>query len=113
MSAHLIMISNYIYLYHTKTFVIIPTYPEQISDTMQASFASTTPLSRSAPIFSYSNSGPRSFQITLSLHRDLMDDVNYKVSNMTVPMGDDYIDVLIRQMQAAVVPRYAASEKNG
>lgn len=111
MGSHLVMIDNYIYLYHTKTFVVIPTYPEQIADTMQASFAQTTVLSRSAPIFAYSNSGPRSFQITLNLHRDLMKDVNFKVSNMKIPVGEDYVDVLIKQMQAAVLPRYSASEK--
>lgn len=107
------MIDNYIYLYHTKTLIAIPTYPESISDTMGVQFSPTTPLSRSAPIFSYVNSGPRSFSITLNLHRDLMNQINTSTSNLNVPDLDeeDYIDILIKQLQSMAVPRYAASEK--
>ena len=42
------LIENYIYLYHLKQFVIIPTFPESINDSMSANFASTPMLSRSA-----------------------------------------------------------------
>jgi len=107
----IVMIDNYIYLKHLDEFIIIPQYPEQIADTVQANFNSTTVLSRSAPIFSYANSGPRSFQVELHLHRDLMYDVNYQVSNMKVSLGDDYIDTLVKHLQACVLPKYSASEK--
>ena len=33
------MVDNYMYLYHTNTLIVLPTYPEQINDTMQANFA--------------------------------------------------------------------------
>ena len=36
------MIDNYIYLYHTNTFLIIPTYPESVTDTMSVSFAGSS-----------------------------------------------------------------------
>lgn len=92
------LIENYIYIYHIDQFVVIPVWPESISDSMNSTFASSTPLSRSAPIFSYSNSGPRSLTINLKLQRDMMYDVNYKRSNLKIELGDDYIDTLINQL---------------
>lgn len=108
-----VMIDNYIYLYHTDTLIVIPTYPESIADQMQAQYSQTDILSRSAPIFSYSGSGPRSFSVELHLHRDMMNSVNIGASNISVPNLDDedYIDILVKQMQAAVLPRYSSSEK--
>ena len=105
------LIENYIYLYHLKQFVIIPTFPESINDSMSANFASTAMLSRSAPVFSYSNSGPRTLQIDLHLHRDLMYDLNYQKSNLAITLDDDYIDTLIKNLQAIAVPEYEASSK--
>lgn len=105
------MIDNYIYLYHTDTFIVIPAYPENFTDSMSVDFAQETPLSRSAPIFSYANSGPRVITVSLKLHRELMYQINYGVSNAKVAMGDDYVDTLIKQIQAAVLPAYSASEK--
>lgn len=105
------LIENYVYLYHTKTFIIIPQYPESISDSMTANFASTPILSRSAPIFSYSNSGPRSVQVSLSLHRDMMNTFNTDKSNVTLDIGDDYVDTLIKQIQAIALPQYNSSER--
>ena len=65
-------IDNYIYLYHTDTFLILPTYPENITDNSTATFATNNPLSRSAPIYSYSYSGPRSLQFDFQMHREMM-----------------------------------------
>lgn len=107
------MIDNYIYLYHTDTLIAIPTYPESISDSMAVTFNQATLLSRSAPIFSYANSGPRSLTIDLHLHRDMMNSVNATSSNLNVPnlQDEDYVDILVKQLQAATLPRYAAAEK--
>ena len=107
----IVMVDNYIYLQHLNEFIVIPQYPEQIADTVQTQFNQADILSSSAPIFSYAHSGPRSFQVELHLHRDLMRDVNYGVSNVKLSLSDDYIDILVRHLQAAVLPRYAASEK--
>lgn len=108
------MAENYIYLYHIDKFVLIPQFPESIADTMRTSFQTSTPLSRSAPIFSYSGSGPREVQVSVKLHRDIMYSLNYNNSNINlneIPIGDDYVDVLVRELQTIAVPRYAASEK--
>jgi hypothetical protein len=66
------LIENYLYMYHTDQFVVLPTYPESIQDSLSANFNSSNLLARSAPIFSYSSSGPRTIQVSLSLHRDMM-----------------------------------------
>lgn len=107
------MIDNYVYLYHTDTLVAVPTFPETIADSMAINYSQTAVLSRSAPIFSYVNSGPRSFTITLNLHRDMMNSVNFASSNLQIAeLGDyDYVDLLVNQLRAAALPRYAASEK--
>lgn len=107
------MIDNYVYLYHTDTLIAIPTYPESIQDSMSVNFNPATMLSRSAPIYSYSDSGPRSFAVSLHLHRDMMNSVNTSASRLNVPNLDDedYVDILVKQLQAAALPRYAASEK--
>lgn len=107
------MIDNYVYLYHTDTLIAIPTYPESVSDAMSVQYSQTAPLSRSAPIFSYVNSGPRSFAVTLQLHRDLMNDINVASSNLKIDNleDEDYIDKMIKQLNAAVLPRYATAEK--
>lgn len=107
------MPDNYIYFYHLDQFILLPLYADTVQDSMSASFQSNTPLSRSAPIYSYQNSGPRSVQVSFDLHRDMMTDINYQKSN--VPLGpqlnDDYVDVLIRYIEAAVLPVYNATNK--
>lgn len=105
------MIDNYVYLYHVDQFIVIPTFPDSLTDTMSVNYNKSTPMSRSAPIYSYSDSGPRSLQIQLDLHRDMMTQINYKVSNAKVEIGDDYVDTLIKQIQAAALPSYGASDK--
>lgn len=106
------LITNYIYLYHTDEWVLIPVYPDQIADTMSSTFQRTDALSRSAPVFTYSNSGPRTVQIKLSLHRDLMDDVNFGESRLKVEIGDDYVDTLIKRLQSISLPNYKVTSKS-
>ena len=107
------MIDNYVYLYHTDTLIAIPTYPEQISDTMGVNYQNVTPLSRSAPIYTYQNSGPRSFQVEFALHRDMMNDINTAMSKLNIPdlAEEDYVDILIKQLQAVALPKYASAQK--
>lgn len=105
------LIENYIYLYHLDTFVILPTYPESITDTLNSTFTSTSILARSAPIYSYSYSGPRNVQFSLSLHRDMMTQINYGVSNLKIELGDDYVDTIVKNLQAIALPKYSASNK--
>lgn len=113
------LIENYIYLYHTGVFILIPTYPESVSDSMSANFSPTTPLARTAPIQSYTGSGPRSVRVRLELHRDLMTQINTGASNalktIYQKMGrdttsenyaDDYVDILVNNIQAIAYPTY-------
>ena len=103
-------INAYIYLYHLDKFCILPDYPESVTDSMPSSFKDTNALARTAPVFSYQHSGPRQVNVVLKLHRDMMRDLNKNVSNLkdnTVDFsGDDYVDTLIKYLQAASLPRY-------
>ena len=100
-------IDNWIYFGHLNKYAVIPCYPESISDNMSSNFAQVTALSRSAPTFTYSNSGPRSIRVDLQLHRDMMDDVNINVSNLKSNVldfkDDDYMDVVISSFENGVI----------
>jgi len=100
---------NYIYISHLDEdyqFWRLPSYPDEISDTMQSTFASQNALGRTAPVYTFSNAGPRTVQIGLSLHRDLMDDVNWEWSNSKLGYGEDYIENLLHALQAIALPKY-------
>lgn len=98
---------NYIYLYHTNKIIKLPTWPENMTDSSSASFQSSSPLGRSAPIWSYSNSGPRSIGFQFDLHRELLDQFNGFEPGRSM----DTVDTLINEIQAAVLPTYASSSK--
>ena len=104
------VLENYIYIYHLDKFCVLPTMPDSISDTMATRFEQASALSRSAPVQSYIQSGPRTVNFTLDLHRDIMEDLNTGVSNLkdnVVDFSDkDYIDVLLNYLQACAVPKY-------
>ena len=105
---------NYIYISHLDEhfqFWKLPTWPDTVSDTMQSNFAATNVLGRTAPVYTFSNSGPRTVQIGIPLHRDLMDDVNIGISNVLLGEGEDYVDNLIKALQAISVPKYNLSNK--
>lgn len=112
---------NYIYISHLDAdpndptapprFWRLPMYPEIVTDSMQSTFSSTTALGRSAPVVTYSNSGPRTVQVEIPLHRDIMDDCNYDWSNSELEDGDDYVDNLIKALQSIVVPKYNLNNK--
>lgn len=89
---------NYIIFHHTDTRIIIPVDPETLQDSMSANFAQSTPLSRSAPIYSYQNSGPRSVQVSFTLHRDLCREYNDST--------EDAVDELITNLDQMVLPDY-------
>lgn len=78
---------------------------------MQSLFSSTQALGRSAPVYTYSYSGPRTVNISLKLHRDLMDDANQGKSNVKLEDGEDYIESLVKALQSIAVPKYNLSNK--
>jgi hypothetical protein len=94
---------NYIYFHHTGLGIIIPVDPDAISDSTSASFPSSTPLSRSAPIYSYQNSGPRSVGVNFTVHRDLCNEYNN--------LSQDAVDLLINNLDQAVLPDYNSAGK--
>lgn len=109
---------NYIYISHLDEiggeemkFWVLPFYPDSVADTMNSTFSETNALGRSAPVYTFSNAGPRTVQVEIKLHRDLMDDANAGISNVRLEDGDDYIDSLTRALQSIAVPKYNLSNK--
>lgn len=107
---------NYIYISHLplddrERYFLIPNYPDSIQDSLGSNFSQTTALSRSAPVWTYVNSGPRQMQITLRLTRDLLDEANIQNDSVVPELGQDYVDELIRALQAIAVPSYNLKNK--
>ena len=100
---------NYVVFHHVvdsngfAKVIIIPVDPDGIQDNMSASFAQNSPLSRSAPIYSYQSSGPRSVSVSFRLHRDLCNEYN--------PGGEDSVDELITNLEAMVLPTYEEAQR--
>ena len=97
----------YVTLHHIGKTFILPVDPDAVSDNMNVSFAENNPLSRSAPIYSYQNSGPRSVQATWTLHRDLCREFNPDWAKA----GQDPVDLLVTNLDALVLPDYNAANK--
>lgn len=95
---------NFIYFHHTGKSITIPVDPQALTDSMSASWVSSSPLSRSAPIYSYQNSGPRSMQFSFQLHRDL-------VKQFNPDWKEDPVDALITNLEACVLPTYKETGK--
>lgn len=105
---------NFIFISHLDEdyqYWRLPMTPDSITDSMSSSFRETQALGRSAPVYTYSNSGPRTVQLDLHLHRDMMDDVNMGWSNSKLGYGEDYIDNLVRALQSISLPRYNLNNK--
>jgi hypothetical protein len=114
MSLGALLPDNYLYISHLDEefqFWQLPCTPETISDSMASTFNETSALGRSAPVFTYSKSGPRTVQISLKFHRDMMDALNAGTSNVALKLGEDYVDSLIKALQSIAVPRYNLSNK--
>jgi len=106
-----LQVENYIYMYHLEEFIVLPSFIDSVQENHHISWQPTTPLGRSAPIYSFQSAGPRTLQLNFELHRDLMYQINKDVSDAKVALGDDYVDTLIKDLQACVLPDYNGSEK--
>lgn len=113
---------NYIYISHLDDlgdesfkYWILPTSPDSISDSMGSTWTPSNSLGRSAPVYTYSNSGPRTVSFQLQLHRDMMDDVNQQATgernDLRLLEGEDYVDSLIRALQSIALPAYNVDNK--
>lgn len=109
---------NYIYISHLGEggyWWWIPCCPKSIADSMSSEFSPTTALGRTSPVYTYSSSGPRTVQLDIELHRDMMDMAN--VGNHSLPTdfkvdtNEDYVDSLIRALQSISVPKYTLTSK--
>lgn len=106
-----LQVENYIYMYHLQEFIVLPSFIDSVQENFRINWQQTTPLGRSAPIYSFQSSGPRTIQLTFNLHRDLMYQINKDVSDAKVALGDDYVDTLIKDLQACVLPDYDGTSK--
>lgn len=113
-TANRVLEDNYIYISHLDEgfqFWKLPTWPETVTDSMQSTFTQTSALGRTAPVYTFANAGPRTVQIELPLHRDIMDGVNTGISNSVLGEGEDYVDNLLHALQAIAVPKYNLTNK--
>lgn len=107
----------YLYISHLDEnyqYWMLPGYPEKVTDQMQSSFQENSALGRSAPVFTFSHSGPRSIQINLSFHRDMFEEINqflYPKGSSNFADGDDMAEKFIKAIQAIAVPKYNLSNK--
>ena len=101
----------YIYISHLDEgykYWQLPGYPDEVSDQMQSNFSQNTALGRSAPVYTFSNSGPRTVTISLAFHRDMFEEMPSSV----VPRDDeDKAESFIHALQAIAVPKYNLSNK--
>lgn len=101
----------YIYISHLDEgfkYWTLPGYPDEVSDSMQSNFVANTALGRSAPVYTFSNAGPRTVQINLKFHRDMFDEMP---SNVIPNEGEDKAESFIHALQAIAVPKYNLSNK--
>ena len=101
----------YLYISHLDEgykYWMLPGYPNEVSDSMSSNFSPTTALGRSAPVYTFSNSGPRTVTINLEFHRDMFEEMPTNV----VPNDDeDKSESFIHAIQAIAVPKYNLSNK--
>lgn len=101
----------YLYISHLDEefkYWQLPGYPDEVSDTMASTFQANTALGRSAPVYTFSNSGPRSINLTLNFHRDMLEELP---SNVVPRDGEDKAESFIHALQAIAVPKYNLSNK--
>lgn len=89
----------------------LPQYPDEVTDQMSSSFSEQNALGRSAPVYTFSNAGPRTVQFNLEFHRDMIDEANVGYSNVPLKDGEDHSDKLISALQAIALPKYNLTNK--
>jgi hypothetical protein len=101
----------YLYISHLDEgyqYWQLPGYPEKVADHMNSTFMENSALGRSAPVYTFSNSGPRTINISLSFHRDMFEEMP---SNVPVKAGEDKAESFIHALQAIAVPKYNLANK--
>ena len=101
----------YLYISHLDEdykYWQLPGYPDEVTDQMSSTFQPNTALGRSAPVYTFSNSGPRSISISLTFPRDIFDELP---SSVTPREDEDKTESFIHALQAIAVPKYNLSNK--
>lgn len=103
----------YIYISHLDIpeegkYWMLPGYPNDVTDVMNSTFLPNTALGRSAPVYTFSNSGPRSITINLEFHRDMFEEMP---SNVVPNEDEDKSESFIHALQAIALPKYNLSNK--
>jgi hypothetical protein len=107
----------YLYISHLDEgyqYWMLPGYPENVTDHMNSTFMDNSALGRSAPVYTFSNSGPRTINIKLTFHRDMFEEINqftHPSGSEYFSDGDDMADKFIKAIQAIAVPKYNLSNK--
>ena len=107
----------YLYISHLDEdyqYWILPGYPDDVSDSMQSQFSNSTALGRSAPVYTFSNSGPRTVSIRIAFHRDMFEEINqiqYPNGSSKFADGDDMAEKFIHALQSIAIPKYNLSNK--
>ena len=101
----------YLYISHLDEgfqYWQLPGYPEEVTDQMNSTFMENSALGRSAPVYTFSNAGPRTINISLTFHRDMFEEMPSSV----IPRDDeDKAESFIHAIQAIAVPKYNLSNK--
>lgn len=101
----------YLYISHLDEefkYWQLPGYPDEVTDQMNSTFSDNTALGRSAPVYTFSNAGPRTINISLNFHRDMFEEMP---SNVIPRDGEDRAESFIHALQAIAVPKYNLSNK--
>jgi hypothetical protein len=110
---------NVLYISHLDKkyqYWVLPSTPTTITDTMTSNFQETNALGRSAPVLTYSNSGPRRVHINLSFR---IDDFAEKNANKKYDsraccrpgVGEYEHDGFLHALQSVSLPKYDMSNK--
>ena len=106
----------YLYISHLDEdyqYWMLPGYPDEVGDNMSSAFGQNTALGRTAPVYTYSSSGPRTIQISLEFHRDMFEEINSHAGGKVKKFdsGDDMAETFIKALQSIAVPKYNLSNK--
>lgn len=124
-------IDAYVYIYHLGVKFNLPTLPESLNESMGINFSQQPILSRSAPLITFSDAGPRTTQVEMTLHRQLFSlendlitrEINgspRKLVKLPDPLTgamqevviEDAVDYLINAILSLSVPKYLDSTKS-
>ena len=111
----------YLYISHLDEdhkFWMLPGYPDSVTDHMSSNFHDSSALGRSAPVYTFSSSGPRTVNINLKFHRDMFEDINRHLhpelseeSREEQYPSSDLAEQFIHALQAIALPKYNLSNK--